>query len=141
MANNQNQCFFTGRIGNDLELRYTTSGTAIVNISLAVGKSWKKDGKKQEQTTWLRCIAFKNDAEYLMKFAQKGSLIRIESAFQERKWTDQQGQDRNTSEFLIRGLEIMANWKEHADPQNEASNQQPSSKDSSPPDFDDDIPF
>lgn len=145
---NKNQCSFTGRIGNDLELKYSAKGDAVLSISLAVSKQYKdSQGKKQEKTTWVRLVAFRHHADFLKNYAKKGSSLRVESEYIERKWQDQNGADRYTSEFYITDVEITSGWAEQQSQQNNqqpgwGQPQQPAQQSNEPPmDFSDDIPF
>ncbi|HEC8328486.1 TPA: single-stranded DNA-binding protein [Providencia rettgeri] len=145
---NKNQCSFTGRIGNDLELKYSAKGDAVLSISLAISKQYKdSQGKKQEKTTWVRLVAFRHHADFLKNYAKKGSSIRVESEYVERKWQDQNGADRYTSEFYITDVEITSGWSEQQSQQNNqqagwGQPQQPAQQSNEPPmDFSDDIPF
>ncbi|MDC9591552.1 single-stranded DNA-binding protein [Xenorhabdus sp. XENO-10] len=155
---NLNQCNFTGRIGN-MEMRYSPNGMAIMVFSVAVNKS-KKDANGQwiDQTTWLRCKAFKGTAEYIERNAQKGSLVRITAEYQEAKWQDKTGQDRSMPEFIVNDVEVLGNRKEqqgqgNQPPQQHSGQQQqsqfwgqqqtqtPAPQPEPPMNFDDDIPF
>lgn len=145
---NKNQCSFTGRIGNDLELKYSAKGDAVLSISLAVSKQYKdSQGKKQEKTTWVRLVAFRHHADFLKSYAKKGSSLRVESEYVERKWQDQNGADRYTSEFYITDVEITSGWAEQQSQQNNqqagwGQPQQLAQQSNEPPmDFSDDIPF
>ncbi|QBY43198.1 single-stranded DNA-binding protein [Arsenophonus nasoniae] len=109
---NQNQCNFTGRIGK-LEIRYTQDKIPITAFSIAISKS-RKDNSGQwiDDTTWINCKAFKQIAEYINNYAQKGTFVRITAAYQENKWTDKSGQQRISPEFLVNDVEILGNRKE-----------------------------
>ncbi|HGJ5884094.1 single-stranded DNA-binding protein [Arsenophonus sp.] len=109
---NQNQCHFTGRIGK-LDIRYTQDKAPIIAFSLAISKS-RKDNSGQwiDDTTWINCKAFKQIAEYINNHAQKGTFVRITTAYQENKWTDKSGQQRISPEFLVNAVEILGNRKE-----------------------------
>lgn len=98
---NQNQCHFTGRIGN-LAIRYTQDNLPITAFSLAIRKSRKdNNGQWIDETTWIHCKAFKQIAEYINNHAQKGYFVRITATYHENKWTDKSGQQRISPEFLV----------------------------------------
>lgn len=118
MANNLNQCQFIGRLGQDPEIRFTQSGDAVANISLAVGESWKdKNGNKQESTEWVRGVAFGRLAEILRDYTRKGSKLFISAKCKTRKWQNQQGQDQYTTEFVINQMEMLDSQQQGQAPQ------------------------
>ncbi|QBY44169.1 single-stranded DNA-binding protein [Arsenophonus nasoniae] len=143
---NQNQCNFTGRIGK-LEIRYTQDKIPITAFSIAISKS-RKDNSGQwiDDTTWINCKAFKQIAEYINNYAQKGTFVRITAAYQENKWTDKSGQQRISPEFLVNDVEILGNRKERKPQESQGklnmpTTSQPNNNPVIEPDFDDDIPF
>ncbi|HGJ5857210.1 single-stranded DNA-binding protein [Arsenophonus nasoniae] len=144
---NQNQCNFTGRIGK-LEIRYTQDKIPITAFSIAISKS-RKDNSGQwiDDTTWINCKAFKQIAEYINNYAQKGTFVRITAAYQENKWTDKSGQQRISPEFLVNEMEILGNRKEKITQEiqgklNVPTTSQPNSNAIHQADFEDeDIPF
>jgi single-strand DNA-binding protein len=113
MANDLNQCNFIGRLGNDAEIRFTQSGEAVANISIAVGESWKdKQGQKQESTEWVRGVAFGKLAEIFRDYTRKGSKIFVTAKCKTRKWQNQQGQDQYTTEFVINNMQMLDSKQE-----------------------------
>lgn len=95
-----------GNLGRDPEMRYTASGEAICNFSIACTDSWKdkQTGEKKEQTEWVRISFFGKLAEIAGQYLKKGSQVYIEGSLRTRKWTDKDGQERYTTE--IRGDEM-----------------------------------
>jgi single-strand DNA-binding protein len=95
-----------GNLGRDPEMRYTASGEAICNFSVACTDSWKdkQTGEKKEQTEWVRISFFGKLAEIAGQYLKKGSQVYIEGSLRTRKWTDKDGQERYTTE--IRGEEM-----------------------------------
>lgn len=95
-----------GNLGRDPEMRYTASGEAICNFSIACTDAWKdkQTGEKKEQTEWVRISFFGKLAEIAGQYLKKGSQVYIEGSLRTRKWTDQNGQERYTTE--IRGEEM-----------------------------------
>lgn len=95
-----------GNLGRDPEMRYTASGEAICNFSIACTDTWKdkQTGEKREQTEWVRISFFGKLAEIAGQYLKKGSQVYIEGSLRTRKWTDKDGQERYTTE--IRGDEM-----------------------------------
>ncbi|QBY42507.1 single-stranded DNA-binding protein (plasmid) [Arsenophonus nasoniae] len=147
---NQNQCNFTGRIGK-LDIRYIPSNDIFIpftTFSLAISKSRKdSNGQWIDDTTWINCKAFKQIAEYIEKHAQKGTFVRVTTAYQENKWTDKSGQQRISPEFLVNDVEILGNRKERKPQESQgrpnlSTANQPNSNAIHQADFEDeDIPF
>ena len=103
-----NQCNFIGRLGNDPEVRFTQSGDAVANISLAVSEKWKdKQGQQQEKTEWVRCTAFKRQAEVIGEYLKKGSLVHITGKFTTRKWDNKEGVTQYSTEIVIQGMQML----------------------------------
>lgn len=109
MASDMNHCHFTGRLGQDPEVRAMPSGKMVANLRLAVGKQWrdKTSGQKQEATSWFTCVAFDKTAELAQQYLQKGAQVRVSCEAQERKWQDQQGNNRTSIEFVIREMQFL----------------------------------
>lgn len=104
-----NKVILVGNLGADPEIRYTQSGTAVVNFRLATSETWKgQDGQKQEQTEWHNVVAWKRLAEICAEFLAKGSMVYIEGKLQTRKWQDQNGNDRFTTEIVAREMKILS---------------------------------
>lgn len=108
MANDLNLCLFIGRLGADPETRFTASGTAVTNIRIAVGKKWKdKNGHAQESTEWVPVVMFSRLAEVAGEYLKKGSRVRINGEFKTRKWEDQQGNTRYTTEIVANEMQML----------------------------------
>lgn len=101
-----NKVILIGNLGNDPEVRYTQEGKAIANITLATSEAWKdkNTGQKQEKTEWHRVAFFGGVADVVANYLKKGSKIYIEGKLQTRKWQDQSGQDRYTTEVIVDGF-------------------------------------
>lgn len=101
-----NKVILVGNLGKDPETRYTQSGDAICNFSVATTDTWKdkQTGEKKEQTEWHRISFFGKLAEIAGQYLKKGSQVYIEGSMRTRKWTDKDGQERYTTE--IRGDEM-----------------------------------
>ena len=104
MAGSVNKVILVGNLGRDPEVRNTQDGKMIVNMSLATSETWRdrNSGERRERTEWHRVVIF-NDriAEVAQKFLKKGSKIYVEGQLATRKWTDQSGQERYTTEVVI----------------------------------------
>ena len=103
MAGSVNKVILVGNLGKDPEVKMSSSGTKVVNMSLATSDSWKdKSGQRQEKTEWHRVVIFNtNLAEVAEKYLKKGSKVYVEGALQTRKWTDNSGVDKYTTEVVI----------------------------------------
>ena len=98
-----NKVILVGRLGKDPEIRYTPDNKAIANITLATSETWKdkNTGQKQEKTEWHRVVFFGGLANIVGEYVRKGSQIYIEGKIQTRKWQDQNGQDRYSTEIVV----------------------------------------
>jgi single-strand DNA-binding protein len=104
-----NKVILIGNLGADPEIRYTQSGTPVVNFRLATTENWKgQDGQMQEQTEWHNIVAWKRLAEICAEYLSKGSKVYIEGKLQTRKWQDQSGTDRYTTEIVAREMKMLS---------------------------------
>lgn len=103
MARGVNKVILIGNLGQDPEVRYMPSGSAVTNINLATTDSWKdrETGQPQERTEWHRVVFFGKLAEIAGQYLKKGSSVYIEGSLRTRKWQDQSGQDRYTTEIVV----------------------------------------
>jgi len=103
MARGVNKVILIGNLGQDPEVRYTPSGDAVTNITLATSESWtdKATQQKQERTEWHRIVFFGKLAEVVGQYLRKGSKVYVEGALRTRKWQGQDGQDRYTTEVVV----------------------------------------
>lgn len=96
-----NKVILIGNLGADPELRYTPSGMAVATLSVATSRTWKdKAGQKQDETEWHRVIVWDKSAEFCGNYLSKGSKVYVEGRLQTRKWKDQAGVDRYTTEII-----------------------------------------
>ena len=104
MAGSVNKVILVGNLGRDPEVRQTQDGRPIVNLSVATSESWRdrSSGERREKTEWHRVVIF-NDrlADVAQKFLRKGSKVYLEGQLQTRKWQDQSGQDRYSTEVVL----------------------------------------
>lgn len=98
-----NKVILVGNIGNEPEMRYMPNGNAVATVSLATSDSWKdrNTGEPQERTEWHRVVFFGKIAEIVGQYVHKGSKLYVEGRLQTRKWTDQQGVDRYSTEIVV----------------------------------------
>ena len=109
MARGINKVILIGSIGKDPETRYAANGNAITNLSLATSEQWqdKNTGEKQERTEWHRVSMFGRLAEIAGEYLKKGSKVYIEGKLQTRKWQDQSGQDKYTTEIVASEMQLL----------------------------------
>ncbi len=104
MAGSVNKVILIGNLGRDPEVRTTQDGQKIVQLSLATSESWndRASGERKERTEWHRVVIF-NDrlADVAERFLRKGRKVYVEGSLQTRKWTDQSGQEKYTTEVVI----------------------------------------
>ncbi|WP_220464837.1 single-stranded DNA-binding protein [Komagataeibacter europaeus] len=104
MAGSVNKVILVGNLGKDPEIRTTQGGKKIVNLTVATSETWndRASGERKERTEWSKVVIF-NDrlADVAERFLRKGRKVYLEGALQTRKWTDQSGQDRYTTEVVI----------------------------------------
>lgn len=109
MARGVNKVILVGNLGADPETRYTASGSAITNIRVATSESWKdkQTGENQERTEWHRIVFFSRLAEIAGEYLRKGSQVYIEGSLRTRKWQDQSGQDRYSTEVVANEMQML----------------------------------
>ncbi len=109
MAKGINKVILIGNCGADPEQRVMPNGNAVTNINLATSESWKdkNTGQQQERTEWHRVIFFNRLAEIAGQHLQKGSKVYIEGSLRVRKWQDQSGQDRYTTEIVASEMQML----------------------------------
>lgn len=142
-----NKVIIVGHLGNDPEMRTMPNGEQVANISVATSESWtdKNSGERKTQTEWHRIVFYRRQAEICGQYLQKGSQVYIEGRLKTRKWQDNNGQDRYTTEIQGDVLQMLGNRQD--EPKSQSKSQPKSNK----PDplsaaaeqdgFDDDIPF
>ena len=104
-----NKVILIGNLGADPEIRYTQSGTAVATFRMATTEKFKgKDGQMQDQTEWHRIVAWARLAEICGEYLHKGSKVYIEGRLQTRKWTDQSGVEKYTTEIIAREMKMLS---------------------------------
>ncbi len=143
-----NKVILIGNLGNDPEVRYTASGAAVANVSLATSEQWKdrESGEQQERTEWHRVVFFGRIAEVVGEYLRKGSQIYVEGRLQTRKWQDKDGNDKYSTEIVANDMQMLGGGRGggggSADASSGARNSAAASKQpAGGDDFDDDIPF
>lgn len=103
-----NKVILIGNVGRDPELRYTASGTAVTNFSLATSRRYKdRDGNQREETEWHRCVAWARLAEIINQYAPKGKQLYLEGRLQTRQWDDKDGNTKYTTEIVIEEMKLL----------------------------------
>ena len=149
MARGVNKVILVGNLGKDPEVRYSPSGSAMANVTLATTESWKdkQTGEKQEKTEWHRVVFFNRLAEIVGEYLKKGSQVYVEGRLQTRKWQGQDGQDRYTTEIVANEMQMLggragggtSDWGANQD--SGAGQAAPAGSPQPADDFDDDVPF
>lgn len=157
MSGSVNKVILVGNLGRDPEVRNAQSGAKIVNLTVATSESWndRASGERKERTEWHRVVIFNERlADVAERFLRKGRKVYLEGQLQTRKWTDQSGEDRYTTEIVLdrfRGeLTLLDNAQSYSDesrsglddrPSRNAPARQPQENSNSGADLDDEIPF
>ena len=139
-----NKVIVMGHLGRDPETRYTQSGDAVTNMSVATSEQWKdKQGEKQERTEWHRIVLFGRQAEVAGEYLKKGSMCYVEGKLATRKYTDKDGIERYSTEIVVDRLQLMGDGRKREEeaPAKEPAAKTSSAKRTKTDDFDDDIPF
>jgi single-strand DNA-binding protein len=139
-----NKVILIGNVGRDPEIRYTSGGDAIANLSVATTERWKDkaSGEMQEKTEWHRLSVFGRKAEVIGEYVKKGSSLYVEGRLQTRKWTDKDGNDKYTTEIVVDNFQFIGKAPAQDDaPAAPARGQRSSPAQRSVADMDDDIPF
>ena len=152
-----NRVTILGNLGSDPEVKYTASGSAIANLTVATSESWsdKATGEKKEVTEWHRVVLFGKLAEVAGEYLRKGSQVYIEGQLRTRKWTDSAGVEKYTTEIVVgmngvmqmlggkqEGKQQQSGWGQPQQPKpQQQSKPTPSGQSVPPMDFSDDIPF
>ena len=159
MARGINKVILIGNLGQDPEVKFMPNGNAVTNVTIATSESWKdkNTGEQVDKTEWHRVVFFRRLAEIAGEYLKKGSKVYIEGKLQTRKWQDQSGNDRYTTEIVANEMQMLdsrgggagggfskpsSSQASNKQPSGQASNQAPATAPAGGfDDFDDDIPF
>jgi single-strand DNA-binding protein len=109
MAGSLNKVMLIGRLGKDPEMRFTPSGRAVTNFTMATDESWMdQGGERQERTEWHRIVVWGKLAETCAKYLSKGKLVYVEGRIQSRSWDDKDGNKRYITEIIAGGMQILS---------------------------------
>ena len=149
-----NKVILVGNLGQDPDVKFLQSGSAVVNLSLATSESWKdkESGQQKEKTEWHKIVFFGRSAEVIGEFCSKGSSLCVEGSLQTRKWQDKDGNDRYTTEIVAHEMQMLdskgqgnqgGGQRDDSYRAQQSSHQQAKADGFQPQrqDFDDDIPF
>ena len=134
-----NKVILVGYVGQEPDVKATQGGSQVVNLSIATSETWndKQSGQKQERTEWHRVVFFGKLAEIVSSYVNKGSKLYVEGSLRTRKWQDNNGQDRYTTEIVGSEMQMLDSRGQSG--QSSQAVQQPSQGEANV--FDDDIPF
>jgi single-strand DNA-binding protein len=118
MSKGINKVIIVGHLGQDPEVKYMPSGSAVANVSIATTESWKdkSTGEKQDRTEWHRVVFYARLAEIVGEYLRKGSQVYVEGRLQTRKWQDKSGQDRYTTEIIANEMQMLGGKGERSAP-------------------------
>jgi single-strand DNA-binding protein len=147
-----NKCMIIGNLGRDPEMRYTPSGQAVTQFTVAVNRNYKdQQGERQEETEWFRVVAWGQQAEFAAEYLRKGAKVYVEGRIQTRQWEGQDGQKRYTTELVANTIQnLERRQRDEGDGGSQlppeprqrpaAAGQRPAAEQSPEPDYDD-LPF
>lgn len=154
MARGINKVILVGNVGVDPEVRYMPNGNAVTTLAVATSETWKdkQTGEKQERTEWHRVVCFNRLGEIAGEYIRKGSKLYVEGSLRTRKWQDQQGQDRYTTEIVASDIQMLdskggssnSNYDEMSSPPPAQQSRKPQPEQAAQDaldELDDDIPF
>jgi single-strand DNA-binding protein len=154
-----NKVIIIGNLGRDPEVRYTPSGSAVCNVSVATTRNWKnrESGEKQEETEWHRVVFYDRLAEIAGEYLKKGRPVYVEGRLKTRKWQDKEGKDTYTTEIIAEQMQLLGSREgmgagggggsdDHGESRSAPAPRAPASKPAAKSatgfdDMDDDIPF
>ncbi len=147
MASSLNKAIIIGNLGRDPEIRHTNDGKEIASFSIATSESWKDraTGEKKEKTEWHRVVVFNEGLVSVIKnYAKKGTKVYLEGSIHTRKWIDNSGQEKYTTEIILQNFNaqfILLDSKGSGSPAGESFAAKPSAATFDHSDLDDEIPF
>ena len=147
MSGSVNKVILVGNLGADPEIRQTKDGRAVAQLSIATSEQWKdrNTGERREKTEWHRVVIFSEGlCRVAENYLKKGAKVYIEGQLQTRKWQDQSGVDKYTTEIVLQGFNSMLQMldgPERGKEERGSSTDQPSQKRDFSRDLDDEVPF
>jgi single-strand DNA-binding protein len=148
MARGVNKAIIVGNVGQDPEVRYMPSGSAVAELSVATTEQWKdkQSGERQERTEWHRITFFGRLAEIVGEYVKKGSQVYVEGSIRTEKWQDKNGQDRYTTKIIANEMQMLGGRGGGSASFGDSGGPGPSPSSGGAPqggndNFDDDIPF
>ena len=141
-----NKVILVGRLGRDPETRYTGSGQAVANFSLATDETYKdKNGERQKRTVWHKIVVWGKQAEIAQQYLKKGALIFLEGRIQNREWQDKEGQKRTSFEIVCQNFRMLGGrgdgGGQGAEPESQLAHGEDNLAPGGPEISDEDIPF
>ncbi|WP_281703943.1 single-stranded DNA-binding protein [Aggregatibacter kilianii] len=138
-----NKVIIVGNLGNDPEIRTMPNGDMVTKISVATSESWtdKNTGERKTQTEWHSIVFYRRQAEVAGEYLRKGSKVYVEGRLKTRKWQDQNGQDRYTTEIQGDVLQMLDSRQSGDNQDRPSTSGKPKQQAESVDDFNDDIPF
>ena len=138
-----NKVILVGNLGNDPDVRAMPNGDAVAKISVATSESWndKNTGERREVAEWHRIVFYRRQAEVAGEYLRKGSKVYVEGRLKTRKWQDQNGQDRYTTEIIGDVLQMLDSRQSGDNQDKPSTSGKPNHRAESADNLDDDIPF
>lgn len=115
MSGSVNAVFLVGRIGKEVEMRYSQSGDPIANFSLATSERWTKNGEKHEETQWHQVVVFGKPAQFCRDYLGKGALVSVEGGIRYEKYKDREGNDRTSTKIRAQRVELLSGKSDRSD--------------------------
>lgn len=143
MSRGVNKVILIGNLGQDPETRAMPSGGSVTNISVATSESWvdKNTNQRQERTEWHRVVFFNRLADVAAQYLRKGSKVYVEGSLRTRKWQDQNGVDKYTTEIVASNMQMLDSRPAPNQEARPRAESQPPAQSGGDIDFDDDVPF
>lgn len=136
MSRGLNKVLIIGNLGRDPEMRYTPSGRPVTTFSVATSRSWKtSDGERKSETEWFNIVAWGSLAEICNQYLKKGQQVYIEGRLQTRRWEDDEGNKRSTTEVVAREMTMLGDRRDRKEDEDERE------ADESDPGDEDEFPF
>jgi single-stranded DNA-binding protein len=138
-----NKVIIVGNLGQDPEIRTMPNGDMVTKISVATSESWvdKNTNERKTQTEWHSIVFYRRQAEVAGEYLRKGSKVYVEGRLKTRKWQDQNGQERYTTEIIADMLQMLDSRQSGDNQDKSSTNNKPKHRAESADNFDDDIPF